>query len=183
MAIGAIQKNNSNTNHTSVLGAAAVGGISGYALKWAIPVLEHEKNDEYYDKLSEAKVKAKLSKMLEIDKIRNSSIKSESTDTFIKLLDENNLTASKIKKLSGPLADKVLGLIRNINDAARLESLKTLQEVKAYTKSVRPTASFVMIGAISAMLIAVAHNVKKIANSYDLSSTQDFELPEDQFIM
>jgi len=158
MTVNAIQKNEYKSQKMSYLKSAAIGGLSGYALKYALPIMKHEKDDRYNSYLDELKNKVKESKLNAVEAIRNSQNKTLATDSFISLFDKNEVKMSKIKALESPLSSQVLGIVTQINDAGREVKACGKETLKALTKHIRPTKTFVAVSAGIAVTTAFIYN-------------------------
>ena len=158
MAVNAIQKNENKSQHVSIIKSAAIGGLSGYALKYILPIMPHEKNERFDSFLSELKNQVRETKLKEIDAIRNSQTKTLAADKFISLVDKNEVKISKIKALKGPLSGQVMGIITQINDKGREVKACGKETLTALTKHIRPAGTFVTLGASVAVFAAFIHN-------------------------
>lgn len=163
MAVSAIEKNRNSGNigyGTSML----FGAMAGFSLQWALPVTPQERDENYKAKLNEIKSKSKEIKLEAIELIKNSKNKAIEEDIFISMYDKNKLRASnisEIKKLKNPKTgqNKVLDIIKNINNEAREINILERKDLKAAIKHRRPTAIFLATGAGFGFIIAVLHNI------------------------
>lgn len=177
MAVSGIQKNSYNdTGRVSYLASAATGALVGYSLRWAIPITKQEKQDpEYMAKISVLRKAAHDVRVKEIEKIRTEVPQLDGADTFIKLYDENKLTTAEIKKIEGPLSDKLSILLNRVNDAAFKFKLEGRETLAFHTKKIRPGSAFVAIGIGTSVLYAALHNIfreiKK--NKYKIQNKED----------
>lgn len=161
MAVEAIQlnKHDSNQAHASYLKAGALGALTGYSLKYILPVSKVEKelkNDEFFVELKKTVKEARLK---EIEAIRNSKTKTEATDVFISMVDKKEIKASKLKELKEPIAIEVKKLIIRVNDKARAVKAVGNEIFTAMTKHIRPTKTFVAAGVGVACAGALVYNL------------------------
>lgn len=160
MAISAIQNNNTNNNpkRASVIDAALIGGISGYALKWALPIMAQEKTQDYNAGLKEISQKAIAVRTQTYNNIRNSKNRTPASDTFIKMYDNKTLNPKEIKKLKEPLQSEIFGLRSGVRHKTKDMIRTGKRALESFTKSIRPTSSFVFLGMGLATAIAFIHN-------------------------
>lgn len=159
MAVSAVQKNQNKPHKINYAGAAVVGSIGGYSLKYLSPLTSQEKNDNYYKyRLNKIKSEARLAKESRLIEIRNAK-DCPDAGQFIKMYDKRELKASKIKALKEPLSYQVLDIIRMINNDAREITIQGKKDLKAAIKSIRSTKTFVLIGMGTSLLTALAFNV------------------------
>lgn len=166
MAVGAVQKNDTNkSGRANYLKFAAVGGLTGYALKYLIPVTSSEKNDENYkNELKKMQADADLTASNEIAAMRKFDKKTIIEDTFLKLHDAKTLNVTEINKLGQPLATQVSELYARVFDISEyLIDIRT-KALTAYTKKIRSSFSFVAIGVVASVAGAIVHNISQ-ANS------------------
>lgn len=167
MALDAVQKSPDSPNKVSYLKASAIGALTGYSLKYIIPVTHQEKDENYNSALKEIKVKVRKMKAAEVDKIRKSTNKTELTDTFIRMHDSKKLLPSNIRKLKSPLKDDLLDMVKRLNEEARENMAIEKRNLNAMTKSIRSTAVFVSIGIGAGLLIALVTNIIKRIDFYN----------------
>lgn len=161
MAVSAVQKNQNKPHKINYAGAAVVGAIGGYSLKYLSPLTAQEKNDDYYKyRLNKIKSEAKLAKEAKLIEIRNAK-DCPDVDQFIKMYDNQQLKASKIKALKEPLSYQVLNLVRMVNNEARETIIQGKKDLKASIKDIRPTKTFVLLGMGISLLTALACNVSR----------------------
>ena len=132
MAVEVVQNNNSG--RISYTKAAAIGAIGGYALKWAIPITTQEKDKRYNATLI---------------KIKN--INLDEVDVFVRLQD-NKLSSSKIKEIN-----KIL--LSEIKNSVKITKKVAEKFLVAFTKSIRPTKTFVSVGVGLTVGATVIHNI------------------------
>lgn len=172
MAVGVVQKNDTNkSGRANYLKFAAVGGLTGYALKYILPVTSSEKNDENYKiELKKMQADADMTASNEINAMKKFNNKTIVEDTFIKLHDAKKLNVTEINKLSQPLATQVSELYARIFDESEHIIERRTKALTAYTKKIRSSASFVSIGVLAATVGAVVHNIS-LANSNKKAKT------------
>lgn len=158
MAVSAIQENNKNNSRKmGIIASTAVGGVAGYCLKYALPLNKPEKTDpSYINDLKEIKTNARIA---QFEAIKKSQAEIEGADIFVKMIDEKRINVSEIKKLDEPVAKQVMKLITMVNDEARAALPQGKFKLKAYTKDLRPTGTFIAIGAGASLFIALVNNI------------------------
>lgn len=157
MSVNVVRRN--DEPHTSYLKSAALGALTGYALKYMLPLTPQEKDDTYVNSLKELRDKAKNIRLAEIEAIRKKESKSEAEKVFLKIYDAKKLKNIGDQNLSENLLSKVIEIRAKVNkDALRAldHGKKTLE---ALTKSIRPTSVFVPIGAAIGILAAFGNNI------------------------
>jgi len=166
MTVNAIQKNEYTSQKMSYLKSALIGGLSGYALKYALPITQHEKDERYSFYLEQLKNQVRESKLKTIEAIRNSQPKTLETDNFIRLVDKKEVKISKIKALESPLSSQVGEIVNLVNDKGREVRAYGKETLKALTKHIRPTKTFVATGAGIAITTAFIYNtIVKLADT------------------
>ena len=90
--------------------------------------------------------------------------KLNGADIFVKMDKDNKLIASEIEKLEGADKDIVKALFNRINNAGFKVKGEGKKALKSFTKSIRPTAVFVIAGIGISTTIAFIHNVFHIVN-------------------
>lgn len=162
MAVSAIEKNrNNNSGNISYLKSIALGTLTGYSLKYILPITPQEKDEDYKASLNKIKTEAAQAKLNAIKSIKTSKNRALEEDVFIALYNKKKLNISEIKKLrnSNSGENKVLDLIKTINNEARVVFLKGKNALKASTKAIRPTRIFLTTGAAVGLAIAFTYNV------------------------
>jgi hypothetical protein len=157
MTVDAVQN-----NKMSYIGAMTIGAVTGYSLKWAIPITSEEKNDGNYSaKLSEIRKKAQKAKEKEVETIKKEAAGIPYGDEFVKMTENNQLDYSKIKDLKGTKQEALMNLFERINDAAKNISHDGIKELNAKTKALRSTGTFISLGILTGLLIAAVGNIIK----------------------
>lgn len=175
MAVDAVQKNPNSPSQVSYVKATAIGALSGYALKYLIPVTYSERDENYNDTLNAHKQDADAKKAATIEQIRKSKAKTELADTFIRLHDSNRLTEDNIKELKTPLKDDLMDLLRKL-DESWSENFKTgKKNLDAVTKSIRPTHIFIATGLVIGFLSALGTNIIRRIDYYNAQYKEDSE--------
>lgn len=165
MAVRAIQNDtNENSGKLSYIGSAIVGAVGGYSLKWGLPVTSQEKDERYHDELSKVRIGVKKARMDEAELIRKEASTIVGADEFLRLYDNKKLIHTEIKKYKGSLAEKLTSLLIRVNNSAIIARDIGIKKIIFYTKSIRPTGSFIAIGTGVALLIALVHNIYKEAS-------------------
>ena len=158
MTVNAVQKNENKSHSASYIKSATIGGLGGYALKYILPVMPQEKEEHFDSFLTDLKKQVRESKLKAIDDIRNSPDKTLAADSFIRLVDKNELKASKIKELKGPLSFDVMDIVTQINDKGREVKACGKETFTALTKHVRSSSTFVTTGIGVAFVAAFVYN-------------------------
>lgn len=164
MAVNAVQENNTckSPHKPSYIGSIAIGALSGYALKWAIPITPWEKKDEYKTLASTPNRDLWVARDKEIETIKNSKEKLDGVDEFIKLNNDNKLDSSEIKKIQQPLQDKLMALYNRVVEAGIEAKAAGRKKLNIYTKSIRPAGIFILLGVLISLGITLT---KTIINS------------------
>ena len=158
MAVSAIGKNdNTNSGNISYLKSIAVGVLTGYSLKYILPVTLQEKDEHFNAALNGIKTKAKEAKLQEIEAIKQIKPKTKEADTFIKMHDSNKLSLSEIKK-----DNDVIKLIKKINAKSRNIKIQGRKALNGATKAIRPTGVFLVTGAVVGFAVALTCNILNI---------------------
>lgn len=166
MALDAVQKNQTPPSSVSYIKAASIGALSGYALKYILPITYQERDENYNEALNKNQLEAETQKAAAIEEIRKSK-RSELTDTFIRMNDTDALTQENINKLKSPLRDGLLDIVKKL-DGNYKESLAVgKKNLDAVTKSIRPTAIFVGVGLVVGFLSAVVRNILRRIDYYN----------------
>ncbi len=167
MAVRAVQRDpNERAGSMSYISSAIIGGISGYTLKWVLPITNQEKDKEFYAELKDIAKEAFEKKKIEIEKIRTSKPRETFQDEFIKLYDAKKLNITEIRKLPNSVSDKVMGLFARINE--KILGLKTVRKKHLIdsTKGIRPASVFISAGVCAGILIAVISNMIRYSYNY-----------------
>lgn len=160
MAVSAIQNNKDNTPKMGYITSILTGSAVGYSLKYLLPVAKHEKNDENYkNALKAIRAEIKEERKDFLNSIRNSTEKTPAEDTFIKMIDNKELKASKINALPNSQKSDVKILITKINLRAKELFHQRQKTINATVKDIRPTMPFVTTGAVIALTTAFTYNV------------------------
>lgn len=160
MAIDAV-KNNTPKKKTNCFNSTVIGGVTGYALKWIIPITKSEKDKSYLDELSLINMNSKKVRLEEIESIKKNLHKIPGADTFIKLNEQSKLCYREINKLNFPLRDNVEELFDRVNKAASEFKIEGERFLKLKTKDIRPTRAFIALGAAIGLFTALIRNVSK----------------------
>lgn len=161
MAVSAVHNDN-NYGKMSYISSTALGGLSGYCLKYMIPIAPQEKDDEYKSALKEINRQSKSAKNVEIEKIKLSSAELESADEFIRMYNNKTLTSSNIRKLDENVRKNVLGLFNRVQNSAKEAGASEKRAFIARIKDIRPTSVFVLTGVLIGMTIAFMNNLSKM---------------------
>lgn len=158
MAVSAIQKNDSSSK-MSYTKSAAVGAITGYSLKYILPITPQERDARYMAALDQKRALANQSKKDGIQALKSSKTKDEAADKFILLADSKKLKISEIRQTKEPVKSGIFKIIKALNENARIIYRQGLEEVIALTKSIRPAGIFITAGAFAAVAGSFIDNV------------------------
>ncbi|MDD3437482.1 MAG: hypothetical protein PHC64_10060 [Candidatus Gastranaerophilales bacterium] len=106
MAVNAV-RNDGNHKKTSYLKSIVIGGITGYALKYAIPITPQEMDDDFNARLGQIKESAKSFKPPEADEFINSGKRAL-------IAEIKDIRPTGIFLLTGICAGALMALINNI---------------------------------------------------------------------
>ncbi len=151
MSVNAVKKDRTSPNYTC---AIAQGAVAGYSLKWLLPVTPQEKDDLYVLETKKIYKKAAQKVKQEIEIIKNTTPKVDGYDQFIKICNEKNLK-DKIKK---PYPIEVLTLLEKLRDIASETKSIEFSKLNNYTKSLRPTFTFIALGGFAGCVINFIKN-------------------------
>lgn len=178
MALRAVQKDNDTLHRTSYLKCATIGALTGYSLKYILPVTPHERDDSFKKSLKEINAEAKAAKLEEIGEIRKSRKQSKAANIFVRLYDTKKLKPLKRKKIKKSLTGETLTLLRRVNERAKYVRLLERKDLKVITKSIRPTAGFVLIGASLGFAFAVINNIMNVVAENDTQYIDSYKYLE-----
>lgn len=170
MAVSAV-KNSDRPKRISYLESTVAGILTGYALKYILPVTSQEKDEHYIAALKTIKKDAKAAKLEEIAEIKKNP-SAPCSDIFLKMHNNQELKISKIKSLKESSARHVLNIITRINNNAREAMNIEKRALIAKTKDIRPTHIFIIIGGAIGLLIATTVNIgREIAKNKAKNNT------------
>lgn len=161
MAVIPVQKNETKSPSVSYIKSAVIGGLTGYTLKYVLPITKEEKDDFYKSFLEKMHKEVTEAKAKEIEAIRNTKSRTLAEDAFISIVDKHGVKTSEIKRLKEPLAFDVMKIVSKINEKGKEVKTYEKEVFKAITKRIRPTRTFVGIGVTAALATAFARNVVK----------------------
>lgn len=163
MVVSAIQNNNTKkSGNINYLGAATLGGLTGYALKYILPITPQEKDANFKAELAQIEAEAKQTRINDIEAIRKIAKKDLAQDTFISLYDKGKLDIENINNLDEPLKIKVKSLFFETSENADYLLKRRTKSLQALVKGIRPTVTFAAIGVFSAISVALYHNITNI---------------------
>lgn len=151
MAVNAVQRNEYRSNQASYTKAAGIGALSGYALKYVLPLTQQEKDEMNSDKVDFKR----FAKMNAIEGITKDD-KVLGRDEFLGLCTNKKLTAGEINALGEPKRTQVFNIIKTINEKARVYAESAFVAIK---KHLRPAKTFIAVGAAVALSTAFVYNV------------------------
>jgi hypothetical protein len=158
MTVNAINTNDNKRKNASYLKAITIGGASGYVLKHILPITPQEKDERYSLFLHDLKRQTRDAKLKEIGAIRNSQTRTLAEDAFISLIDKKEITVSKVREIPEPTASSVLKIIAQVNEHGRIAKETAKEVFTAVTKHIRPTTTFLGMGAGVAVATAFVYN-------------------------
>lgn len=164
MAVEAIQKNTNSSHRMNIGGSALAGATVGYSLKWVMPIMPQERDDNYINASKKINLNARAARAAEKAKIISKSEKLEGVDKFIKMDKSGTLTYSEIQKLKGPHGISVNELFSRINKAGLAAKAEGKKALNTFTKSIRSSVTFAATGMITAVTIAAIHNIISVLN-------------------
>lgn len=164
MAVNAIQET-SPKNHTSYIGATALGALIGHSVKYLLPITPQEKDDNFKSAMQQIEAEAQKTREAEIKAIKESNDKTEATDRFIKMSEGNKeLNETEIRKLPENMIESVMKLKFKVDEKVA----QTIEAGKANlitrTKGLRPTYVFVLLGATIGLWAAFTMNLARSFN-------------------
>lgn len=136
MAVEVVQKN-TNSGKINYIDAAAIGAIGGYTLKWAIPITPQEKDKRYNTTLVAIEKK-----------------NLDGVDVYIRLQDEKKLSPTEIKQIKQILSEKFNNNVLKTKELGK-------QVLVSFTKSIRPTKTFLLLGTGLTVGTAIIYNIFK----------------------
>ena len=164
---------NENTFPT-IMKASAVGGLTGYAAKYMLPLTSDEMDDEFKGAIDLIKEHSKKAKAKSITALRKIPDETPAQDTFIKMIDvENEAGVSKIgrafkmkkvfeeAKLSDADKIQLRSIITNVNEKAGDMFRRCASAYEGAVKKTRHTGAFVAAGVAAGFLVGLAHNILK----------------------
>lgn len=160
MAVSAVQKSdNSNTRNASYLKSGVIGTLTGYSLKYLIPVTSQEKDEFYNAAVDEIETKAQKTRLNAI-KAFAPQVKSEieSTDKFVRMCNNSDLTHAELNAKIN-LSENVTNLIHQVNNKGKEVVRQGMESLNATVKSIRPTSVFVLAGVSIGIGAALVQNV------------------------
>ena len=180
MTVTAISSIDSNSRRQGCLfpmaEGAVVGSVAGLALKYTYPVTAQEKNSpEYQRVLKEINSKRSIygvENEAYINSIRSKKELSLAEDTFVKMYDgmkegdRISFGPKKLRELYTSLREKnsvsaqeFRMLLHKASEASQETVRRCIEAYNVATKNIRPTAFFVVGGAVVGALIALVHDV------------------------
>ena len=179
MKVNAVDNNSNRYNNGGCLvpmaHGAAIGAVSGYALKYAIPLTKEETTTPEYLSVKDT-IKAQTGTYNVYTKRYLESIEKDHTeagDVFIKMFDglkEGDKISYKLKKdyllkVKNEKSPEVLKEFRRrLKDARKVSEDSAKKCMKAYnrtTKAIRPTTFFLATGAVVGAAVALFNEVLK----------------------
>ena len=173
MKVEAVERKHHTCLYPMAQGALA-GSVVGFATKYAYPLNAEEKSTSAYrgfiSEIGAQKNQFGPGTQLIIDEINKKSFKSLAEDTFVKMYDgmkegdvlsysrkKNALKA--IKEQNPAFVDEFKMLCRQARNLAEISAKKSIDAYNFVTKHMRPTAVFVVGGAVVGALIALIRDV------------------------
>jgi hypothetical protein len=177
MKVNAIQRNEKHNNTFVLIGqGAAIGAVSGYVAKYALPLTYEEKHSDEYLKvvgrIQDQKNAYNIRTATAVDAIKNKELRSLAEDEYVKLFDGINIgekvkpnrIRKAIKTLEAKDPKEVLNFKKLCKDASEVAQKSTQQCVKAYnliTKHLRPSVFFIATGALVGVFATLINKLLK----------------------
>lgn len=155
MALREVQSNQGSYQGPSILTPTVIGGLSGYAAKWLLPLNSAEKDGEYNNQLENLHEVGQKARNEEIEAIRATKHEIEGRDEFIRSVDTKEVKPN----LSWPAKD----LLSRVERKAEEAKIDHLDELTTKLKRLRPAETFILIGAG----IGLAFGLLRSSLSYD----------------
>ncbi len=167
-----ISVKNDNNENTSYAKAAAAGGLTGYALKYAMPLQTCEQKEalgnSFIIKKQGAMYRARLDEYNAIDKAikdGSESVSAEATSFFganktniLKTVENRKGFDERLKLLPDAARNQINEFMERI-DLKGIEKGEFLQEsAVAYAKRSRPAFYYIAVGSAIALCIATLRN-------------------------
>lgn len=153
----------------SYLKNVIAGGVIGYALKYALPVIKDERDENFKAYLKETKMKAKQAKLDEFEAIKNAHKKAKGTDEFVNIFSNKRLNITDkikiFKQLDKDTQKNVKWLIEQVNDKSREINVAGKKAINAAVKDIRPTHTFIAAGVGVAALGTLIYNIIQRASN------------------
>lgn len=150
---------NENTP-ASYLKYMAFGAISGYALKYAIPVTAQERDENFKAELKNIRARVKETRKQEIEAIRKDyKNRDKATDMFLKMNDSKKLRSIDLEKVPEKLLDKIMDLKSGVDYRTKERLYTEIDNLRIITKKIRPTSVFVFGGAAIGAVYALVKNI------------------------
>lgn len=148
MKTNAIQSN--ENSFSTIMKTSAIGGVAGYAAKYMLPLTSDEMDDEFKGAIEIIRKESNKAKAKSIETLRNIPDKTLAQDTFIKMVDAENVTidnkdaarrfnARKIKKaidtssLNASEKAEVLNNLKTLKNQPKNAQLAVIDAIKAKT--------------------------------------------------
>lgn len=159
MAVSAIQKCDDNTKNASWLKSTAIGALTGYSLKYLIPVTSQEKDEFYNAAVDEIETKAQKSRLNEIHLLApKARPEIKSKEAFTRMCNSSNLTLAELNAKIN-LSNSTLDLVHQVNNKGKEITKQGIESLTASVKNIRPTSAFVLIGVSIGLGTALVHNI------------------------
>lgn len=154
----------------------AIGTVAGYVGKYTLPITHEEKNSDEYIKVSNKIAREKTQYNFRTDKFVKTLIakeeKTAAENAFIGLFnglkDGDNVKKSSIRSALKDLAEKhpdqiiaFKRLCKKSSDIAEQTAKQCMNAYNLVTKHIRPTGFFLVAGATTGGLIALAYDILK----------------------
>ena len=174
MSVNAVRQNENTP--ASYLKYLALGAVSGYALKYALPLTAQEKDENFNAELNKIKARAESIKQKEFEEIRRTpNPHSIAVDTFLRMFKEKKLNESELQKLPEDLFSKVMDLKTRVDSKAQEVLYTDLANLKIVTKRLRPTSTFIIAGAAIGGAFALIRNILKNSHTPHVETESGFE--------
>ncbi len=172
MTVKAVQNDGQRSGvFSSVLKATVTGGVTGYIAKQVIPLTTEELKDIPYRAIINAARKDTNKNM--VAKLKGMEDRTPAHDTFIKMIDEKNFkNAGRIaeglekagEENSAKIAKEFRAIIKTVDEQSKAMAKNITGSFHKMIKCKRPTAAFVVPGAIVGFVSGAIYNAFKNTN-------------------
>ena len=169
MTVKAVQNDNSRGNvFASVMKATVTGGVTGYIAKQVIPLTTEELKDIPFRSIISVARKESTKDM--VAKLKGLEARNLAQDTFIQMVKEKNFKnareladgiANSTEKNAKELAKEFKDIIKVVREQYKLVSKNIIGSFHKMIKCKRPTAAFVVPGAIAGFVTGAIYNAFK----------------------
>lgn len=169
MTVKAVQNDGQRSGvFSSVLKATVTGGVTGYIAKQVIPLTTEELKDIPFRSIISVARKESTKDM--VAKLKGLEARNLAQDTFIQMVKEKNFKnareladgiANSAEKNAKELAKEFKNIIKVVREQYKLVSKNIIGSFHKMIKCKRPTAAFVVPGAIAGFVTGAIYNAFK----------------------